>query len=129
MSANSLGVHLINHHDPIRNSDREFVSTVLFRENDPPAAVVDEDANILNGEGDDGGAQPKLVKRIPCIQTLFYSWYLEELWNYQGHTSDERSFLKNTVSQLVLYMKRFLPATSFSLRNSLQSKSNNEELG
>lgn len=50
-----------------------------------------------------------LVKRLPNLQTLFYSWYLDELWNFQGQTSDERSFVKNTVSQLILYMKLFIP--------------------
>ena len=34
VSANSLSVHLINHHDPIRSSDREFVNSILFQESD-----------------------------------------------------------------------------------------------
>ena len=51
----------------------------------------------------------KLSERVPNIETVFYNWYIEELWNYKGCDKNERSFLKNTVSTLVLYMKRFVP--------------------
>jgi len=34
VSANSDSVQLVNHHDPIRTSDREFINRVLFEEGD-----------------------------------------------------------------------------------------------
>jgi hypothetical protein len=70
--------------------------------NDEPAvssAIIDREIRIK-----------PLAERLYNIETVFYSWYIEELWNYQGGTADERSYLKNTISSLVLYMKRFLPA-------------------
>jgi hypothetical protein len=74
--------------------------------------------DIRDNHDDDRGEQSNaidrrkqsLVERLPNLQTLFYSWYLDELWNFQGQTSDERSYVKNTVSQLILYMKLFIPA-------------------
>ena len=51
----------------------------------------------------------KLSDRLRNIDTVFYTWYIEELWYYQGRDPDERSFLRNTISTLILYMKRFIP--------------------
>ena len=56
-----------------------------------------------------------LSDRLPNIETLFYTWYIDELWNYTSTDKNERSYLKNTVSTLVLYMKHFLPANCFTL--------------
>ena len=56
-----------------------------------------------------------LSERLPNIDTVFYAWYIDELWNYKGSDKNERSFLKNTVSTLIIYMKLFLPANCYTL--------------
>ena len=72
-----------------------------------PPIIVEVNAPVV--------VQRKLKDRLNNIETLFYTWYIEELWTYRGSDSDERSYLKNTVSTLILYMKRFLPANCTTL--------------
>ena len=72
-----------------------------------PPIIVEVNAPVV--------VQRKLKDRLNNIETLFYTWYIEELWTYRGSDSDERSYVKNTVSTLILYMKRFLPANCTTL--------------
>ena len=74
----------------------------------PPGPDLEVEDNDVQ-EHVDTSVKRRLSDRLQNIETLFYTWYIEELWNMDCMEKNERSYLKNTVSTLVIYMKRFVP--------------------
>jgi len=65
-------------------------------------------------------ASSRNLPHIATLQSLFFTWYKDDLFNIKCNNRDEKATLKK-LSKIIIYLKLFMPQERFPLLNARPS--------